>query len=184
MLGFLNRFVDSNDRELRRIQPYVDRANALEVEWAALSDAEIRAHFDEIREEIREVAIPTEPSDDELHHPELERRREFAKDRRKKDTDRVQAALDDVIPEVFAATRLAMERTLEMRHFDVQLLGGIVLHQGRVAEMKTGEGKTLVATLAATSTPRRPRRPRRHGQRLPRPGATPSGWARSTTSWG
>ncbi len=65
MLSFLNRFVDSNDRELRRIQPYVDRANALEEEWAALSDAEIRARFDEIRAEIREVAAPSEPSEEE-----------------------------------------------------------------------------------------------------------------------
>jgi preprotein translocase subunit SecA len=149
MLSFLNRFVDSNDRELRRIQPYVDRANALEEEFAALTDAEVRSRIDEIRAEIREIAVPSEPSEDELHHQELERRREIAKDRRKKDTDRVQAALDDVIPEVFAATREAMRRTLGMRHFDVQLLGGIVLHQGRVAEAKTGEGKTLVAPLAA-----------------------------------
>jgi preprotein translocase subunit SecA len=149
MLSFFNRFVDSNDRELRRLQPYVDRANALEAEFAELTDAEIRARFDEIRVEIREIAEPSEPSEDELHHPDLERRREIARERRKKDTARIQAALDDVIPEVFAATRLAMQRTLGMRHYDVQLLGGIVLHQGRVAEAKTGEGKTMVAPLAA-----------------------------------
>src|SRR5574340_1116000 len=118
MLSFLNRFVDSNDRELRRIQPYVDRANALEEEFEALSDAEIRERFDDIRAEIREIAVPTEPDEDELHHPELERRREPAADRRKKDTARIQAALDEAVPEVFAATREAMRRTLEMRHFD------------------------------------------------------------------
>ncbi len=149
MLSFLNRFVDSNDRELRRIQPYVDRANALEAEWQALSDAEIRERFDEIRAEIREVAVPSEPDEDELHHPDVERRREIARDRRKKDAARIQAALDDVLPDVFAATREAMWRTLGMRHFDVQLLGGVVLHQGKISEMKTGEGKTLVAPLAA-----------------------------------
>ncbi|MCU0506050.1 MAG: preprotein translocase subunit SecA, partial [Chloroflexi bacterium] len=149
MLSFLNRFVDSNDRELRRIQPSVDRANALEEEWAALTDAEIRERFDEIRAEIREVAAPSEPDEDELHHPDLERRREIARDRRKKDAARIQAALDEVLPDVFAATREAMRRTLGMRHFDVQLLGGVVLHQGKISEMKTGEGKTLVAPLAA-----------------------------------
>ncbi len=149
MLSFLSRFVDSNDRELRRIQPYVDRANALEDEIEALSDAEIRARFAEIRSEIREIAVPSEPSEDELHHSDLERRRELARDRRKADTDRIQSALDDAVPEVFAAAREAMRRTLGMRHFDVQLLGGVVLHQGRIAEMKTGEGKTLVAPLAA-----------------------------------
>ena len=58
-------------------------------------------------------------------------------------------ALDDILPEAFAATREASRRTLGQRHFDVQLLGGIILHQGKIAEMRTGEGKTLVATLPA-----------------------------------
>ena len=57
--------------------------------------------------------------------------------------------LDDILPEAFAVVREASKRVLGMRHFDVQLIGGIVLHQGRIAEMKTGEGKTLVATLPA-----------------------------------
>jgi len=57
--------------------------------------------------------------------------------------------LDDVLPEAFAAVREASLRTLSMRHFDVQLVGGMVLHHGKIAEMKTGEGKTLVATLPA-----------------------------------
>ncbi|TMD32347.1 MAG: preprotein translocase subunit SecA [Chloroflexi bacterium] len=149
VLGFLNRFVDSNDRELRRIQPLVDQANALEPEFEALSDEEIRERIDEIRQEIHEAAEPDEPDDDELHHPDLERRRELAKARRKKEQERIQKALDEVIPEVFAAAREAMRRTLGMRHFDVQLVGGVVLHQGRIAEMRTGEGKTLVAPLAA-----------------------------------
>ncbi len=149
MLGLLSRFVDSNDRELRRIQPLVDETSALEAEIQALSDEEIRARMDDIKAEIRQIAVPGEPSDDELHHPDLERRREIAAARRKKETDRLQAALDDVLPEVFAMAREAMRRTLAMRHFDVQLLGGVVLHQGKIAEMKTGEGKTLVAPLAA-----------------------------------
>jgi preprotein translocase subunit SecA len=148
-MRFLSRFVDSNDREVRRIQPMVDEANALEPELEALSDAEIRARFDEVRAEVREAAEPDEPSDDELHHPEVERRRELAKARRKVENERIQAALDDALPEVFAMAREAMKRTLGMRHFDVQLLGGAVLHQGRISEMRTGEGKTLVAPLAA-----------------------------------
>ncbi|MEJ7748165.1 MAG: preprotein translocase subunit SecA, partial [Candidatus Limnocylindrales bacterium] len=148
-MRFLSRFVDSNDREIRRIQPMVDEANSLEPEFEALSDDEIRAQFAEIRAEIAEVAQPDEPSDDERGHPDLERRRELRKDRRKREQARLQAALDDVLPEVFAMTREAMKRTLNMRHFDVQLIGGAVLHQGRIAEMKTGEGKTLVAPLSA-----------------------------------
>ena len=113
---------------------------------------------------------PDEPSEDELHHEDLERRRELRKERRKRENERLQKALDDVLPEVFAMAREAMKRTLGMRHFDVQLIGGAVLHQGRIAEMRTGEGKTLVA--AAGRDPQladRPRRPHRDRQRLPRP---------------
>ncbi len=148
-MRFLSKFVDSNDRELRRIQPWVDEANRLEPEIEALSDAEIRAQFAEIREEILAAAAVGEPSEDELTHPDLERRREIRKERRDRENAALQKALDDVLPEVFAMAREAMKRTLDMRHFDVQLVGGAVLHQGRIAEMKTGEGKTLVAPLAA-----------------------------------
>jgi preprotein translocase subunit SecA len=149
MLGFLNRFVDSNDRELKRIQPVVDRTNELESEWTALSDDEVRARIAEIRDETREIVESFEPSEDELHHPDSERRRELRKDRIKRRDAELDRALTEVAPDVFAAARVAMERTIGMRHFDVQLIGGMVLHQGRIAEMKTGEGKTLVPTLAA-----------------------------------
>jgi preprotein translocase subunit SecA len=148
-MRFLSRFVDSNDREIRRIQPLVDEANALEAEFEALTDAQIRAQFDEIRDEIRANAQPDEPSDDELHHEDLERRRELAKERRKRENARLQKALDDVLPEVFAMTREAMKRTLGMRLFDVQLIGAAVLHEGKIAEMKTGEGKTLIGPVAS-----------------------------------
>ena len=148
-MKLLSRFIDSNDRELRRIQPQVDAANALESEYEALSDEEIRALFAEIRDEIRELAAGEEPSDDELNHPDRERRNDLRKERRKRENERLNKALDDVLPEVFAMTREAMKRTLDMRHFDVQFIGGAVLHQGKIAEMRTGEGKTLVAPLAA-----------------------------------
>jgi len=118
MLGFLSRFVDSNDRELHRIQPLVDRTNALESEMEARSEAELRAFVDELRDQIRDAGEPEEPSDDERHHPELERRRELAKARRQREHDRLQAAMDEALPEVFAATREAMRRTLKMRHFE------------------------------------------------------------------
>jgi preprotein translocase subunit SecA len=149
VLGFLSRFVDSNDRELRRIQPLVDEANRLEQEMQGLSDAEIRARMDEIRAELRELQAGFGPTDEEREQDEPERRRDLEKARRAKENAQLQAALDEALPEVFAAAREAMPRTLGMRHFDVQLIGGIVLHQGKIAEMKTGEGKTLVAPLAA-----------------------------------
>ena len=79
-------------------------------------------------------------------------------------------ALDALLPEAFAVVREAGKRALQMRHFDVQLIGGMALHNGKIAEMRTGEGKTLVATLpiylnALAGTGR----PSRHRQRLPRP---------------
>ena len=148
-MRFLNRFVDSNDRELKRIEPIVNEVNEIEEEIAALSDEEIRAQFSEIRDEIREIAEPDEPSDDELHHPDLERRRDLMKARRKKEDERIQAALDDVAVDVFAMGREAMKRTLGMRQYDVQIMGGVVLHQGKIAEMRTGEGKTFIPTFAA-----------------------------------
>jgi len=149
-MRFLSRFFDSNDREVSRIQPLVDRISELEPEYQSLSDTEIRERVDIIRADLADAAMPEEPSDDELHAPDLERRRDLVKSRRKRENERLQKALDDVLPEVFAAAREAMKRTIGMRHFDVQLVGGIVLHQGRISEMKTGEGKTLVPTLAVT----------------------------------
>ena len=148
-MRFLARFFDSNDREVSRIQPLIDRSNALEEEYQELSDEEIRERIDLIKEEILDAAKPEERSEDELHHPDLERRRDLAKARRKRELDKTQKALDAVVPEVFAAGREAMKRTLGMRQYDVQLMGGMVLHQGKIAEMRTGEGKTLIPTLAA-----------------------------------
>jgi len=149
VLGFLSRFVDSNDREVRRVQPLVDAANALEPTLGEESEAQIRARMDEIRADLAGLQEGFGPTADELGQDDPARRYDLEAERRKKETAQLQAALDDVLPEVFAAAREAMRRTLGMRHFDVQLMGAAVLHQGRIAEMKTGEGKTLVAPLAA-----------------------------------
>ena len=112
MLKRLGGLVDSNEKELRRLQPLVERINALEPEFEALSSEELRRKTDEFRARLEKGE-----------------------------------SLDKMLPEAFAAVREAAKRTLGQRHFDVQLMGGIVLHQGKIAEMKTGEGKTLVATL-------------------------------------
>jgi preprotein translocase subunit SecA len=149
MLNFLSRFVDSNDRELKRIQPFVDQTNDLQEEFRALSDEEIRQRMLEVRAEVAEAAAPTEPSAEELEHADSERRAELRKEREAADLARLREVLDGVLPEVFAAGREMSDRKLGVRHFDVQVLGAVVLHQGKIAEMKTGEGKTLVAPLAA-----------------------------------
>ena len=116
-----------NERELKRIQVIVGRINALEDAISRLSDAELRAKTDEFRKVIRERTGDIED----------------LKERRSAEA----AVLNELLPEAFAVVRETSKRTLGMRHFDVQLVGGIVLHEGAIAEMRTGEGKTLVATL-------------------------------------
>ncbi|MGZ3585838.1 MAG: preprotein translocase subunit SecA [Candidatus Limnocylindrales bacterium] len=149
MKNLLSRLTGGGANDVRKLQPLVDEINALEAEFEALSGEQIRERMLALKAEIQEDAAPSEPSDDELHHPERERRREIRREREKADTKHLQGVLDDALPEVFAAAREVSRRELGMRPFDVQLLGGIVLHQGKISEMKTGEGKTLVAPLAA-----------------------------------
>ncbi|MCL2674591.1 MAG: preprotein translocase subunit SecA, partial [Defluviitaleaceae bacterium] len=114
-MGILDALFGSyNDKELKRIEPLVDKIEALEPTYVSFSDAELR----------NQTAL----FKGRLANGET---------------------LDDILPEAFAVVREASKRVLGMRHFRVQLFGGIILHQGRIAEMRTGEGKTLVSTLPA-----------------------------------
>jgi len=114
-MGLIKKiFGTYSERELKSIYPIVDKIEALEEEYKALSDAQLQAKTPEFKERLANGET-----------------------------------LDDILPEAFAAAREAAWRVLGMRPYRVQLVGGIVLHQGRIAEMKTGEGKTLVATLPA-----------------------------------
>ena len=105
-------FLDSNEKELARLGKTVALINALEAEYEALSDDELKGKTAEFRARLEAGTTP-----------------------------------DEILHEAFAAVREAAKRTLRQRHYDVQLIGGVALHQGKIAEMKTGEGKTLVATL-------------------------------------
>jgi len=122
-------FGSSNQRFLKSIMPMVEKINSLEPSVQALSDDELRARTAAFKERVQQAVGDTKDKD--------ERKR------------RERAILDEILPEAFAIVREASVRTTGMRHFDVQLIGGIVLHQGKIAEMRTGEGKTLVATLPA-----------------------------------
>ena len=132
-------FGTRNEREIKRMRPRVERINALEREMQKLSDEQLRAKTDEFRKKInsRVNQIPDEPEAD------LDRLRELDAERLKVTNE----VLDEILEEAFAVVREAGRRVLNMRHFDVQLIGGMVLHSGTISEMKTGEGKTLVATL-------------------------------------
>jgi len=128
-----------NERELKRLWPMVGQVNAFEPEMQKLSDAELRAKTDEFRQRIRTAVQRAAPN-------EIDEIEEDRSGKAKLDPV-LEEALSEVMPEAFAVVREAGRRVLNMRHFDVQLIGGAVLHQGKIAEMKTGEGKTLVATL-------------------------------------
>ena len=113
-MGFLSKLLTMGEgKQLKRYQAKVDKINALEPEFQALSDEELAAKTQEFRERYA-----------------------------------AGESLDDLLPEAFAAVREASVRTIGLRHFDVQLIGGMALNEGQIAEMKTGEGKTLVSTLA------------------------------------
>jgi preprotein translocase subunit SecA len=149
MLKVFSRLVDSNSRAVGRLAPLVDEINSLEPEFEALTDEQIRERMVELRDQVREDAAPSEPSRDELEETSSERRLQMRKARQKEDVAHLRGVLDDALPEVFAAAREVSRRKLGMRPFDVQLIGAAVLHEGKISEMKTGEGKTLVAPLAA-----------------------------------
>jgi preprotein translocase subunit SecA len=115
-----------NERDIKRLQPMVGEINALEPQMRALTDEQFREKTSEFKGEIAEALNGLEG--DDLKRVERE-------------------VLDHLLVPAFALVREAGRRMVDMRHFDVQLVGGMVLHQGKIAEMKTGEGKTLVATL-------------------------------------
>ncbi|PZV27865.1 MAG: preprotein translocase subunit SecA [Snowella sp.] len=118
---FKTLFGDPNTRKLKKFQPYIAEINVIEEDIEALSDEELKQKTIAFRELLDKAKTDAETED----------------------------ILDEILPEAFAVVREAGRRVLGMRHFDVQLLGGIILHKGQIAEMKTGEGKTLVATLPA-----------------------------------
>jgi len=132
-------FGTKNEREIKRLLPRVAAINALEPQMQQLSDEQLRAKTDKFRKTIQEriAQVPDEPDTD------LERQKEIEKERLRITNE----VLNEILEEAFAVAREAGRRVLNMRHFDVQLIGGMVLHEGKISEMKTGEGKTLVATL-------------------------------------
>ncbi len=134
-------FGTKHERDVKRMLPIVAEINALEPEVSALTDDGLRAKTAEFRERLKPVVEALEAAKREIV-PGDEGQSAF-----KAAKQDLQDALDDLLPEAFAVCREAGKRVLNMRHFDVQLMGGIVLHRGKIAEMKTGEGKTLVATL-------------------------------------
>lgn len=146
---------DPAQRTLAKYQALLDEVNALEPEYRAMSEEELRHLTTEFREELRasvkdlrerweEARVAAQAEDD------VDQRRQQDYGVKKIEDEyfkAVHSVLAELMPQAFAAVREASQRTIGLRHFDVQLIGGAVLHEGKIAEMKTGEGKTLVATL-------------------------------------
>ncbi len=122
-------FGSSNERFLKSIRPTIALINEFEPQVQKLSDEQMRERTAFFKAQIADAVKDARDKDDRRY--------------------REQEALNEILPEAFALVREASKRTTGMRHFDVQMIGGIVLHQGKIAEMRTGEGKTLVATLPA-----------------------------------
>jgi preprotein translocase subunit SecA len=144
-------FGTSNERAIKRLQPLVDQINALEPQMQQLTDEQLRAKTAEFRARVKERVKDVEESiarvNEEMKKSAEPQLRTELEELEKRRLEAKSQALDEVLPEAFAVAREAGRRVLNMRHFDVQLIGGTVLHQGKISEMKTGEGKTLVATL-------------------------------------
>jgi preprotein translocase subunit SecA len=152
-------FGTKNERVVKSLMPNVKAINALEPEIRKLTDAELRAKTDEFRQRIQERlsrfagangadengngTAPAEAAGAADDEGGIDRVKRLEKEQ----YDALQEVLNEILVEAFAVVREAGRRVLNMRHFDVQLIGGMVLHQGTISEMKTGEGKTLVATL-------------------------------------
>src|SRR3989344_4331854 len=112
VFDLVGKIFDSNEREIKKLEPLVEITNSFEKDVKKLSDATLRAQPDELKKRLEEGY-----------------------------------GLEDILPEAFSTVREAAKRTIRQQHFDVQIMGGIALHEGKISEMRTGEGKTLVATL-------------------------------------
>jgi len=129
MIQFLLKLMgDPHEKKIKAIMPIIEHINALEPEFEKMTDEQLRAKTDEFKEILKNRKTSDNPKTDRILEKEV---------------------LDKILPEAFATVREAGKRVLNMRHFDVQLIGGYFLHNGHIAEMRTGEGKTLVATLPA-----------------------------------
>ncbi len=129
-------FGTASERTLKRYRPMLDKINALEPEIKALKDGDFPVRTEELKRRVAELFASIVIASDDEDHREPRKVAEIE-------------ALNEVLPEAFALCREAARRAIGLRHFDVQLLGGMTLHNGAIAEMRTGEGKTLVATAPA-----------------------------------
>ncbi len=150
MIGQILKFIfgAKSERDIKKLRPITAQINLLEPKYSAMSDDELKDQTRIFKEKISSVMEPLYKEIQEIKsNPDYDSN---LLEKKEKDSLKVlQSILDEILIDAFAVIRETSKRVLKMRHFDVQLMGGMVLHQGKIAEMTTGEGKTLVATLPA-----------------------------------
>ena len=148
VLGAVSRLFDKNEKEIAKLRPLAQKIGQIGEELRPLSDEELKARSQALRARFRDevTARLTAQNQEWL---ELDRQFEWSDAYSKTRKAIEKEVLELLLPEAFALVRESSDRTIGLRHFDVQLMGGAVLHSGTIAEMRTGEGKTLVATLPA-----------------------------------
>ncbi|MBU1894917.1 MAG: preprotein translocase subunit SecA, partial [Candidatus Omnitrophica bacterium] len=146
MFEFIKKiFGTQNERELKKLNFLIQKTNELEEGVSSLTDDEIKNKYRELKTQTISECAKIKPEIDDIKQQIITAASETERNKHKKRLKEVKnSILDDKIPETFALVREASKRTIGLRHFDVQLIGGIVLHHGKIAEMATGEGKTLV----------------------------------------
>ncbi|GAH28130.1 unnamed protein product [marine sediment metagenome] len=145
---FTRVFGTQQERNIKKLIPLVNKINGLEKKTSKLSDKVLQRKMDEFRGRVKPLGVEIGQLEKEmLELPEIEK--EKAKIDLQEKVGQLDELLYDILPEGFAIVREAAKRTIGLRHYDEQLVGGIVLHQGKIAEMANGEGKTLAATLSA-----------------------------------
>ncbi len=139
-----------NEREIKKLQPILDKVNALEESVSKLTDEQLKEKTQFFKSHLKQKQGLIKEREAELKERIYDATSQQEKDKLKTTLKILRNSLfDGILPSAFAVVREAAKRTINMRHFDVQIIGGIVLHEGKIAEMATGEGKTLVATLSA-----------------------------------
>ncbi|MBC8142144.1 MAG: hypothetical protein H7Y38_11965, partial [Armatimonadetes bacterium] len=146
-MNFLAKLFDNNERDVAKYRKNADKITALEAQYQALSEEALRAKTDEFKARFTE-SIDAQGGHESLRQQELDALASGNTAQKHVYRDAINKALDGLQVEAFAACREAARRYLGMRHYDVQLIGGMVQHDGRISELRTGEGKTLMCTLS------------------------------------
>ena len=141
-------FGSQNEKELKRLRPILEKVNSFEQAVSALTDHQLRAKTDSFRKQVKEKESQLSGQIEDIKLQIEEATSQDSKDKARQRMKGVYNSIfEDIMPEAFAVVRETAKRTIGMRHFDVQVVGAIALHEGKIAEMATGEGKTLVATM-------------------------------------